>query len=30
MTIVDFSGEAACHELIWLARAISVDVTAVC
>ncbi len=29
MTLVDFSGEAACHELVWLARAASVDVTAV-
>ncbi|MEU5789908.1 hypothetical protein ABZ754_19520 [Micromonospora purpureochromogenes] len=29
MTLVDFSGEAACHELVWLARAVSVDVTAV-
>ncbi|MEU4714801.1 hypothetical protein AB0F73_14230 [Micromonospora purpureochromogenes] len=29
MTLVDFSGEPACHELVWLARAASVDVTAV-
>ncbi|MFI7575907.1 hypothetical protein [Micromonospora sp. NPDC049497] len=29
MTLVDFSGEAVCHELVWLARAVSVDVTAV-
>ncbi|MER7459322.1 hypothetical protein [Micromonospora sp. NPDC126480] len=29
MTLVDFSGEAVCHELVWLARAVPVDVTAV-
>ncbi|SCG66422.1 hypothetical protein [Micromonospora halophytica] len=29
MTVVDFSGEAACHELVWLAREVDVDVTAV-
>ncbi|GIJ80421.1 hypothetical protein SAMN05443287_10466 [Micromonospora phaseoli] len=29
LTLVDFSGEAVCHELVWLARSVSVDVTAV-
>ncbi|MET8465924.1 hypothetical protein [Micromonospora zamorensis] len=29
MTLVDFTGEPACHELVWLARAASVDVTAI-
>ncbi|MBQ1047064.1 hypothetical protein KBX50_01040 [Micromonospora sp. C51] len=28
LTLVDFSGEGVCHELVWLARAVSVDVTA--
>ncbi|MFF0155057.1 hypothetical protein [Micromonospora sp. NPDC005203] len=29
VTLVDFSGEPACHELVWLARAASIDVTAI-
>ncbi|MEH1029538.1 hypothetical protein V6W11_17500 [Micromonospora profundi] len=29
MTLVDFSGEPTCHELVWLARAASIDVTAI-
>ncbi|MEV4481405.1 hypothetical protein [Micromonospora coxensis] len=28
-TVVDFSGEAACHDLVWFAREVGVDVTAV-